>query len=153
MFPATARRLGGRTVSVVIAPPPRKPRKQAGRWRRDIVLLLLMAPALAYFLVFHYGALAGAATAVFEYKPYRGLWASEWVGLDTFQRLLGDPGFWHAFWNTVYIAVLQLVFFFPVPLALAMLLHSLTGSTIKRFVQSVVYLPHFISWVIVVALF
>jgi len=78
---------------------------------------------------------------------------SRWVGLVNFQHMLGDPQFWNAVVNTVVIAGLQLVFFFPAPLALALLLHSLVGSTVKRFVQSVVYLPHFLSWVIVVALF
>lgn len=112
-----------------------------------------MVPGLAYFLVFHYGALAGTAVAFENFRPYLGVWESQWVGLENFAALFGDSRFWHAAWNTIYIAVLQLVFYFPVPLALAMLLHSLTRNSIRRFVQSVVYLPHFISWVIVVALF
>ncbi len=64
-----------------------------------------------------------------------------------------DPAMWHAALNTVEISALQLIFYFPAPLALALLLHSLTGRFVGKFVQSVVYLPHFISWVIVVALF
>jgi putative aldouronate transport system permease protein len=67
--------------------------------------------------------------------------------------MFADPLFWSAVTNTLLIAVLQLVFFFPAPLALALLLHSIAGDLIRRFVQSVVYLPHFLSWVIVVALF
>ncbi len=67
--------------------------------------------------------------------------------------MFGDPRFWNAVANTIVVVGLQLVFFFPAPLALALLLHSLVGTTVKRFVQSVVYLPHFLSWVIVVALF
>ncbi|HEX6683170.1 MAG TPA: ABC transporter permease subunit [Candidatus Limnocylindrales bacterium] len=128
------------------------PRKR-GRLRRDIVLVLLMVPALVYFLVFHYGALAGATIAFADYKPFLGLAGSRWVGLENFSQLFGDPKFWHAVWNTIYVSALELTFMFPVPLALAMLLHSLTYTTVKRFVQSVVYLPHFLSWVIVVALF
>lgn len=123
------------------------------RLRRDGALLVLMAPGVAYFLVFHYGALAGNVIAFKDYVPFDGLWASAWVGFDNFGTMFGDPDFWHALLNTVVIALLQLVFFFPVPIALALLLHSLTRDSVRRFVQSVAYLPHFLSWVIVVAVF
>ncbi|MET7977716.1 ABC transporter permease subunit [Streptomyces mirabilis] len=112
-----------------------------------------MLPGLAYFLVFHYGALLGNVIAFKDYVPFDGVWGSRWVGLDNFRRMFEDGEFWAAVLNTLWIAVLQIVFYFPVPLALALLLHSLTRSSIRRFVQSVAYLPHFISWVIVVALF
>ncbi|NGN68996.1 sugar ABC transporter permease [Streptomyces sp. A7024] len=112
-----------------------------------------MLPGLGYFLVFHYGALLGNVIAFKEYVPFVGLWDSPWVGFDNFSAMFSDGDFWHAVWNTLFIAVLQLIFFFPAPLALALLLHSLTSDLLRRFVQSVVYLPHFLSWVIVVALF
>ncbi|MGW3976663.1 ABC transporter permease [Streptomyces mirabilis] len=112
-----------------------------------------MLPGLAYFLVFHYGALLGNVIAFKDYVPFDGVWGSRWVGLDNFRRMFEDGEFWDAVLNTLWIAVLQIVFYFPVPLAVALLLHSLTRSSIRRFVQSVAYLPHFISWVIVVALF
>lgn len=121
--------------------------------RRGRTLFLLMVPGLVYFLVFHYGALLGNVIAFKDYVPFDGIWGSPWVGLDNFQRMFQDTGFWDAVLNTVWIALLQIVFYFPVPLALALLLHTLTWSTVRRFVQSVAYLPHFISWVIVVALF
>ncbi|MFI6875185.1 ABC transporter permease [Streptomyces sp. NPDC050400] len=112
-----------------------------------------MFGTFTYFLVFHYGALVGNVIAFKDYVPFDGIWGSPWVGLDNFQRMLQDSDFWHSVINTMLIAVLQLVFYFPVPLALALLLHSLTWGTVRRFVQSVAYLPHFVSWVIVVALF
>ncbi|WP_420000590.1 ABC transporter permease [Streptomyces boninensis] len=112
-----------------------------------------MLPGLAYFLVFHYGALLGNVIAFKEYVPFVGVWDSPWTGFDNFQAMFASGEFWHAVWNTLFIAVLQLIFFFPAPLALALLLHSLTSDLLRRFVQSVVYLPHFLSWVIVVALF
>ncbi|SFF92796.1 carbohydrate ABC transporter membrane protein 1, CUT1 family [Actinacidiphila alni] len=123
------------------------------RLRRDAVLLALMVPGVAYFLLFHYGAMVGNVIAFKDYVPFDGLWASQWVGFSNFQRMFEDPDFWAAVVNTLWIALLQLVFFFPVPIALAMLLHSLTRDSVRRFVQSVAYLPHFLSWVIVVALF
>ena len=128
-------------------------RARARRWRRDRMLLLLVVPGLVYYLIFHYGALFGSVLAFLDYAPFLGLSGSRWVGGQNFERLLGDADFWRATLNTLEISLLQLIFFFPAPLALAMMLHSLTHTRIKRFVQSVVYLPHFISWVIVVALF
>ncbi|WP_443334576.1 ABC transporter permease [Streptomyces sp. ZAF1911] len=123
------------------------------RVRRDRALLLLMVPGVAYFLVFHYGALFGNVIAFKEYVPFVGVLDSQWVGFANFQVLFADPAFWKAAFNTITLAFLQIVFFFPLPLALAMLLHSIVHGRARKFVQSVVYLPHFISWVIVVALF
>ncbi|MEU2433865.1 ABC transporter permease subunit [Streptomyces sp. NPDC007861] len=133
-------------------PEPRKP-PLLRRLRRDRALLLLMVPGVTYFLLFHYLAVFGNVIAFKDYVPFVGVVESPWVGFANFQVLFQDPGFWHAAWNTVVLSVLQIVFFFPLPLALAMLLHSLTRTRIRKFVQSVVYLPHFISWVVVVALF
>lgn len=134
------------------AGPPRRDSRWK-RFRKDRVLLLLMLPGLAYFLLFHYGAMAGNVIAFKDYVPFDGLWASQWIGLENFQRMFEDTDFWASVVNTLWIALLQLTFYFPVPLALAMLLHSLTRDSVRRFVQSVAYLPHFLSWVIVVALF
>ncbi|HEY1175735.1 MAG TPA: ABC transporter permease subunit [Phytomonospora sp.] len=135
------------------APRPKPKRTRAQRLKRDLFLVGLMLPGVIYFVVFHYGALFGNLIAFKDYVTFIGVWDSAWVGVENFTVLLGDPDFWNAAANTVVIATLQLVFFFPAPLALALLLNSLVGDKIRRFVQSVVYLPHFISWVIVVALF
>ncbi|MFF9017438.1 ABC transporter permease [Streptomyces sp. NPDC014870] len=113
----------------------------------------MLVPGLGYFLVFQYGAMAMNVIAFKDYVPFLGIADSDWVGWANFGVLFGDPDFWRAAWNTVEISLLQLVFFFPAPLALALLLHSLTKDVLRRFVQSVVYLPHFISWVVVIALF
>jgi putative aldouronate transport system permease protein len=120
--------------------------------RRDWPLVLLALPGVVYFAVFQYGALFGNVIAFKDYQPFIGVWASPWVGVDNFTRLFGDPAFWQAVVNTLEIAVLQLVLFFPVPIGLAVLLHGLTNSLVRRFVQSVAYLPYFLSWVVVVAL-
>ncbi|WP_275978160.1 ABC transporter permease [Hamadaea flava] len=135
---------------------PRVPRDRMPLWRklvRDRLLWLFLVPGLAYFLIFHLGAAFGMVIAFTDYWPGITLAESNLVGVETFQKMFGDADFWHAVLNTVEISLLQLIFYFPVPLGLALLLHSLTSTTIKRLVQNVVYLPHFISWVIVVALF
>ncbi|MET8340848.1 ABC transporter permease subunit [Streptosporangium canum] len=117
------------------------------------LLLFLLVPGLLYFAVFHYGAMFGSIIAFKDYVPFVGLADSAWVGLDNFSKIFTDGEFWNAALNTVEISLLQLVFYFPAPLALALLLHSLTNDWLRKFTQSVVYLPHFISWVIVVAMF
>jgi putative aldouronate transport system permease protein len=141
----------GRAVGPPPPPDGRPGRRQRIRAGRALYLLLL--PGLLYFLVFHYGALFGNVLAFQDYVPFLGVRGSAWVGFAHFERMFGDPLFWGAVGNTVLIALLQLIFFFPAPLALALLLHSIVGNTLRKFVQSVVYLPHFLSWVIVIALF
>lgn len=132
-----------------------RPRRQRLRHRllRDRLLLLMMVPGVAYFLVFEYLPMAGNVIAFKDYVPFIGFLNSEWVGLANFQRMFADPAFWNATANTLLISLLQLAFYFPAPIALAILLHSLTREPIRRIAQSVIYLPHFLSWVIVVALF
>jgi putative aldouronate transport system permease protein len=78
---------------------------------------------------------------------------SPWIGLQNFQTLFADPTFWRAVVNTLEITLMQLVLFFPVPIALALLIHSLVWPWLRVLVQSVLYLPHFLSWVIVVGFF
>ncbi|WP_435131139.1 MULTISPECIES: ABC transporter permease [Streptomycetaceae] len=123
------------------------------RLKRDKVMLLLTLPGLLYFVVFHYVPLLGYVVAFQHYEPYLGYMHSTWTGLANFSDAFSQPAFWSATRNTVEIAVVQLVFFFPVPIALALLLNSVLSSKVRRFVQSVVYLPHFIGWIIIVSIF
>ncbi len=124
------------------------------RFRRDWLLLLLAIPGVLVLLTFRYVPLLGNVIAFQDYQPFLGFSASEWVGFTNFAVIFsGDPAFITALINTLIITVLQVVFVFPVPIALALLLNSLLSDKIKRTVQSILYLPHFLSWVIVVALF
>ncbi|RJL32913.1 sugar ABC transporter permease [Bailinhaonella thermotolerans] len=116
-------------------------------------MLLLALPGLLYFLVFHYLPLFGYVIAFQDFQPFLGFAESAWVGLDNFAALFGDPRFWSALGNTLRITLVQLVLFFPAPIGLALLLHSILSDKIRRFVQSIVYLPHFIGWVIIVSIF
>lgn len=116
-------------------------------------MLLLTLPGLLYFLVFHYVPLLGYVVAFEDYQPYLGYLDSAWVGFANFAAAFADPAFWSATGNTLTIALVQLVFFFPVPVGLALLLNSIVSDKVRRFVQSVVYLPHFIGWVIIVSIF
>jgi putative aldouronate transport system permease protein len=136
------------------APPAAVPEK---RWRirlrRDRSLLLMTLPAVALLAVFAYAPMFGLVTAFQSYDIYSGFWYSPLVGLDNFQRLVQDPIFWHALENTLVISAVQLILYFPVPIALALVFNEVVNARVRSFVQSVVYLPHFFSWVLVVTVF
>jgi putative aldouronate transport system permease protein len=124
------------------------------RLRNDKYLILFAAPGICALLVFHYLPLLGNVIAFMDYQPFLGFSMSPWVGFDNFSIIFnGDPQFLSALKNTLILTLLQVVFVFPAPIALALLLNSLAHESIKRIVQSILYLPHFLSWVIVVALF
>ncbi|WP_372344203.1 ABC transporter permease [Streptomyces sp. KL116D] len=116
-------------------------------------MLLLCLPGFLYFVVFHYVPLLGYMVAFQDYQPYLGYLHSAWNGFTNFSNAFADPDFWSATGNTLTIALVQLVLFFPVPIGLALLLNSIVSDKVRRFVQSVVYLPHFIGWVIIVSIF
>jgi putative aldouronate transport system permease protein len=135
------------------------PRGRRARTRRPVsrdtlVLVLLGLPGGLALVLFHYVPLLGNVIAFQDYQPYLGLTESDWAGWTNFSFLWdGNAEFRNALWNTVVLTVIQTVLIFPVPLVLALLLNSLAGEHLKRLLQSILYLPHFLSWVIVVALF
>ena len=121
--------------------------------RRDRSLILMTLPALALLAVFGYTPMLGLVMAFQSYDLYDGFLHSPWVGLANFQQLFTDPGFWHAFTNTLVLFSVQLLLFFPVPIALAILLDSLLSRRTRGIIQGVVTLPHFFSWVMVITIF
>ncbi|HEY6739818.1 MAG TPA: ABC transporter permease subunit [Actinopolymorphaceae bacterium] len=132
----------------------RRRRTLRSRLHQDKILLLFALPGVVYFLCFHYLPLLGNVVAFKDYQPFIGILDSPWVGLENFEVIVsGDPEFLNALKNTLIITVLQLIFTFPAPIALALLMNSLISERLKRLVQSILYLPHFLSWVVVVALF
>ncbi|GAA1518056.1 ABC transporter permease [Kribbella lupini] len=135
----------------------RKPRLRgqlATRWHRDRVLLVLAVPGVVVLVVFHYLPLLGNVIAFQDYQPFLGISGSDFVGLSNFSVIFnGDPEFLNALVNTLVITMVQVVFVFPLPIALALVLNSMLNERAKRLTQSILYLPHFLSWVIVVALF
>jgi putative aldouronate transport system permease protein len=119
---------------------------------RDRIMLLLIAPGVVYFILFHYLPLLGNIIAFQDYLPFLGFQDSPFIGLDNFKSMASDPAFWQAVWNTILISLLQIIFYFPAPIALALMLHGIISTRVRRIIQSTVYLPHFISWVIVVSI-
>ncbi|MDF2706582.1 MAG: transrane lipoprotein [Nonomuraea muscovyensis] len=130
-----------------------RPATFGARLRRDWQLLLMSVPAIGLLLVFHYVPLLGNVIAFQDYSPYVGIKDSPWVGLANFQWLMLDESFWQATSNTLTITAFQLVFYFPIPIVLAILLDSVIRPRVRLFIQSIVYMPHFFSWVLVVTLF
>lgn len=120
--------------------------------RKQKVLLLFLVPAVVTVTVFNYTPMFGLVMAVQNYKVANGFFGSEFVGFAHFVRFLKDPAFFLALKNTLGINVLAILFGFPAPIVLALLLDSLRSRWFKRFTQTITYLPHFISWVIVASL-
>ena len=123
------------------------------RLRRDKQMLLMMIPGVIFLALFFYIPILGNVIAFQDYQPFLGIGNSDWVGVQNFIDLYFNPDFWVALRNTVVLAVWQLVLFFPVPLGLALIVDSLISTKTRRWFQSLVYLPHFLSWVLVIALF
>jgi putative aldouronate transport system permease protein len=119
---------------------------------RERGMYAFAVPGFLFFVVFAYLPLLGNIAAFQNYSPFLGFSGSEWVGWGNFTAIFGDPSVAIALKNTLIIALLQIAFAFPAPIALALLLNSLISERTKRIVQSVVYLPHFLSWVIVIAI-
>ncbi len=123
--------------------------KLAKDFRRNKFRYLLVLPVVLYFLIFHYKSMYGIVIAFKEYTPIKGISGSPWVGLKNFQRFFNDFYFWRILRNTFTISFLSLVFAFPAPILLALLLNEVRCSWFKRTVQTITYMPHFIALVIV----
>jgi putative aldouronate transport system permease protein len=129
------------------------------RFRRDRLLLLMTLPALVLVLVFNYIPILGNVVAFQDYDPYLSdngvvsLLNSPVVGLENFRRIFEDSAFWSAVQNTFVLFALQLVLYFPIPILLALLINSVVRPRVRAVAQAVLYLPHFFSWVLVIAVF
>ncbi|MCR8633062.1 ABC transporter permease [Paenibacillus radicis (ex Xue et al. 2023)] len=121
-------------------------------WKRGIPLYIMIFPGLLYFLIFKYIPMGGVIIAFQQFDPFDGFLKSDWVGLDNFRRLFGEQDFVRLLQNTLLLSCMNLILFFPAPIVLALLLNEARHAWFRKFVQTVVYVPHFLSWVIVVSL-
>lgn len=126
-------------------------RLRARLWRERFIYLLLL-PGILYFLIFRYAPMIGLVLAFKDYNPFIGLAESPWVGFKHFETMLSDPEVLQVLRNTLYISALQIVVAFPVPIILAIMLNEVRHQGYKRLIQSIVYLPHFVSWVVVIGI-
>ncbi|MCU6791405.1 ABC transporter permease subunit [Paenibacillus sp. WQ 127069] len=124
-------------------------------WRRQKFYYFLMLPGLLYFFIFHYIPMFGVSIAFKDITPFdgiEGIFGGEWVGLAHFKRFFDSYYFWNVLGNTVIISLYKLFFGFPAPILLALLLNEVTSKWFKKSVQTISYLPHFISMVVVAGL-
>lgn len=120
--------------------------------KRDWQLYLLIAIPLIFIIVFKFLPMLGLSIAFLDYKPIKGFAGSEFIGLEVFQKVFTSPDFYKALKNTLLLNILDLVMGFPMPIILAIFLNEITSKWYKRVTQTVLYLPHFLSWVIIAGL-
>ncbi len=124
-----------------------------GKIWREIPLYVMLAPAVVLVLVYGYAPMVGIVMAFQRVLPGRGIFGSPWVGLGNFSFILSMPNILQVLWNTVRIAGLKAIAGVVVPVAVALMLNNVTSQAFKRTVQTVIYLPHFLSWVILAGIF
>lgn len=148
--PAKAKR---RLFSAKQTPPPAletHPKKSI--WKRilkDRYLLLLFLPCLIYYILFKYVPMWGVLISFKDFKPFIGFWGSEWVGLKHYIDFFNNPDAWRIIRNTLLLGVYTLLWCFPLPIVFALALNELTRPKFKKFVQTISYMPHFLSAVVV----
>lgn len=121
------------------------------RIKQHKFLYLIGLPGILNFIIFKYWPMYGILIAFKDYNPFIGVFGSDWIGFDNFIRLFTDPDFYMIFRNTLTISLLSLLLF-PAPIIMALLLNEVKNSLYKRAIQTIVYIPHFLSWVVVVSI-
>lgn len=121
-------------------------------FKRNRYIYLMLAPVVAYYIIFHYLPMYGAQIAFRDFIPTRGITGSEWIGLEHFQDFFGSPAFGRLLRNTLAINLLDILLGFPAPIILALLLNEVSTPWFKRTVQTITYMPYFISVVVLVGM-
>ncbi|WP_373232971.1 ABC transporter permease [Cohnella sp.] len=119
---------------------------------KNRALYLMILPGFLFFIIFKYIPMGGLAIALQDYQPYLGIRNSTWVGFKHFERLFNEPMFFTILRNTLLLFLMNMLFYFPVPVLLALMLNEVGRGRFKRFIQTLVYIPHFMSWVIIVSI-
>lgn len=120
-------------------------------WKNKWLYVMLL-PGVFYFIIFKYIPMFGLTIAFQDYKPFKGISGSDFVGFEHFERLFTEPDFLNILTNTLLLFGMNLLFFFPIPIILALMLNEVRLSFFKRTFQTLIYLPHFMSWVIIVSI-
>ncbi len=121
-------------------------------YKKNVALCVMLAPVIAYFVIFKYVPMAGLVMAFKDYKLGVGIWGSEWVGFANFTQAFNTLTFIRSVRNTVIISLYHFAAGFPAPILLALLLNEVRNERYKRAVQTISYLPHFLSWVVMAGL-
>jgi putative aldouronate transport system permease protein len=124
-------------------------RRRVAGFLKDYQLYVLLVLPIAYFLIFKYVPMYGAAIAFQDYSIFQGVTGSRWIGFDNFRELFAMSQFYQVVRNTLLLNFLDLFFSFPAPIIMALLLNELRTMWFKKVAQTILYLPHFISWIII----
>ncbi|MDI6618512.1 MAG: ABC transporter permease subunit [Clostridiales bacterium] len=122
---------------------------QSKIFKKNFDLYLLLIPGIIFIFIFKYLPMYGIVIAFQNFNIFDGIRGSEWVGLAQFQKLFHSPQFYQVFRNTLLISIYKIIFLFPLPIFIALVLNEIRVMFYKRTVQTIIYLPHFLSWVIV----
>ncbi len=128
-------------------------RKRKGRFRRELPLVVMLLPAVVLVAIYSYGSMVGIVIAFQKFKPANGFFGSPWVGLENFRNLFTMPTIGQVIYNTVVISLSKMIGGIVVPVLFALLLNEVGSVFLKRAYQTMVYLPHFLSWVILAGIF
>ena len=113
---------------------------------------LLVLPGIIWYLIFAYGPMYGLVISFKDFSPFKGIMASPWVGFLWFEQFFSSQFFWRLIWNTLLLNIYNIIFSFPVPIVLALLLNEIRHSWYKKTAQTISYLPHFVSTVVIVGM-
>lgn len=140
-------------ISLQKKPPVLKKRTVWDRVKRNADMYLLLLPGLALLILFKYVPMYGILIAFQDYNIFEGIGGSEWVGFSNFAKMFQSAEFYQVLWNTLALNIFKIIFMFPVPIILALLLNEMRCEIYKKTVQTIIYIPHFLSWVVVGGLF
>lgn len=127
-------------------------RKKRSLIKQNFTLYLMILPGVIYFILFKYLPMGGLIIAFQDYQPYLGILGSPWAGFKHFIRLFTEPTFFMLLKNTLVLFGLNLFIFFPLPIVLALMLNEVQRTWFKNIIQTIIYIPHFISWVVIVSI-
>ena len=122
-------------------------------FRNNVDLYLLLLPGLVYLILFKYLPMYGITIAFQDFDVFKGISGSTWIGWTNFKKMFADPEFYQVFRNTLLISVYKIVFLFPLPIIVALLLNEVNSVLFKKSTQTIIYLPYFLSWVVVAGIF
>ena len=125
-------------------------------WKKALMkywqMYLLLIPVIVYYIIFKYVPMAGVQIAFKDFKFRRGIWGSAWVGMEHFERFFSSYNSFNIIWNTLYLGFLSLLFCFPIPILLALLVNEIHAKRLKKGLQTITYAPHFVSTIVVVGM-
>jgi len=130
-----------------------KQKRHPDRWKRELPLVLMLIPAVILVTIYSYGSMVGTAIAFQKFNMANGLFGSEWIGFKNFQNLFSMPDIGQVIFNTVAISLAKMILGIIVPVVFALMLNEVTRTGVKRTFQTMVYLPHFLSWIILAGIF